>query len=210
MKKQFPVFLIAAVAFVAFASFFSAPNHTRTAPAVPHIPELSARIEEPPARQVSVTLPAGLQVIDDEAFEGTALQSVELPESLREIGDRAFAENKDLAVIRMPDSLDRIGEDILAGSDQAAMAVFADSEILGELQRTDYRFFVMTAFGEKRTNRSFVLMTGSTSQTEGFEQKGSVCPVAAKAKRTGRTGAELKGDLYKGTASIYRQSRYFP
>lgn len=167
-------------------------------------------VEKEEAEEPSFTLPASLQIIGDEAFEGTALQSVKLPESVEQVGDRAFANNAELLFIQLPERLRLIGEDIIAGSENAAIAVFADSEALDQILGKNYRFFVMTAFSEKRTNSPIIMLAGSASHTEKTEQESGSCPVNTRARRTGRTGAELKGEHYKGIAALYIQSRYFP
>ena len=59
------------------------------------------------------TLPASLQVIEEEAFAGTAIENVEFPESLTAVGDRAFAELPGLETVTI------LPTDILTVSDTA-------------------------------------------------------------------------------------------
>ena len=61
-------------------------------------------------------LPSSLQVIGEEAFEGTAVTKVDLPESLEIIKDRAFANVKSLRSIYIPQSTTEIGKDVFAGT----------------------------------------------------------------------------------------------
>ena len=56
-------------------------------------------------------LPAYLEFIAEEAFAGTAAEAVVLPETVTEIGDRAFAEMPRLVAINIPDSVFEIGHD---------------------------------------------------------------------------------------------------
>ena len=172
--------------------------------------QVQGKAEKEEAEQPSFVLPASLQVIEDEAFEGTALQSVELPESVTAIGNRAFADNDDLIIIRLPSSLQSIGDGILDGSERAAMAVYAGSEALDHVLGRNYRHLVMATFSEKRMNCPVALMTGAVSHTENYEPEDDTCPVENHVRRPGRAAAELKGEMYGGIAALYIRSRYFP
>jgi hypothetical protein len=60
---------------------------------------------------VSVTLPAGVETIEDWAFWGcTNLQDITLPEGLTRIGDWAFLGCTNLRRVLLPDSLAQIGD----------------------------------------------------------------------------------------------------
>lgn len=78
-------------------------------------------------QQTESTLPAALQIIDESAFEGTALTSVKLPESLEYIGDKAFAHIQSLRSIHIPDSTKFIGKDAFTGSGQVSIIAYANS-----------------------------------------------------------------------------------
>ena len=60
--------------------------------------------------RVSV-LPASLQVIDDEAFAGTALQVVVTNDELTAIGERAFADNDSLVLFVASNDIETISDD---------------------------------------------------------------------------------------------------
>lgn len=60
-------------------------------------------------------LPAGLTAIDAEAFAGTTMQVVRLPQGLKSIGSRAFADCPDLWQILIPASVTSIADDAFAG-----------------------------------------------------------------------------------------------
>ena len=81
-----------------------------------------AQAEEKENAPIQFRFPASLQIIEEEAFEGTSLVIVDLPESVEEIGDRAFAEIETLKVLKIPQSAKTIGEDILAGSNRAVIS----------------------------------------------------------------------------------------
>lgn len=61
-------------------------------------------------------LPASLEVIEEEAFEGTAIVRVEVPESVSMIGDRAFANVKTLRSIRITIHTNQISASAFEGS----------------------------------------------------------------------------------------------
>lgn len=83
--------------------------------------------EAPEAKQTASLLPAALQMIDESAFEGTALISVELPEELEYIGEKAFAHILSLRSIRIPDKTKYIGENAFTGSGKVTITAYADS-----------------------------------------------------------------------------------
>lgn len=68
----------------------------------------------------SVKLPAGLIEIGDSAFARTALTTIELPETLEEIGVTAFFECKNLTALTLPDTVLRIGNQAFANCSELA------------------------------------------------------------------------------------------
>jgi len=79
----------------------------------------SANSEEPELQHN--TLPSSLQIIGEEAFEGTAIIKVDLPESLTTLEDRAFANTKNLRNIYIPRSTTEIGKDVFAGAQHVSI-----------------------------------------------------------------------------------------
>lgn len=72
-------------------------------------------------------LPASLTVIEDEAFAGTAIETVVLPDTLEVIGDFAFADIPTLSSVEIPQSVHAIGDNAFAGSDSVFFLGAADS-----------------------------------------------------------------------------------
>lgn len=72
-------------------------------------------------------LPVSLITIDDEAFEGTALVKVELPDKVIEIGERAFADIISLHDIRIPITTSYIASTAFDGSDRTKITAPANS-----------------------------------------------------------------------------------
>ncbi len=61
-------------------------------------------------------LPASLTIIEDEAFEGTAITNIDLPELLEYIGDNAFANIPTLRFVSIPDNTKYIAGTAFTGS----------------------------------------------------------------------------------------------
>ncbi|WP_455623544.1 leucine-rich repeat protein [Parabacteroides sp.] len=65
----------------------------------------------------TVTLPGNLQIISDNAFEGSGLASIEIPGSVTEIGDEVFKDSKNLATVTFKgDGLTKIGTSAFEGT----------------------------------------------------------------------------------------------
>ena len=63
----------------------------------------------------SVTFSSGISEIPAGAFEGSSLESVEIPEGVTSIGARAFADSEKLKTVVLPESLKTIGEEAFRG-----------------------------------------------------------------------------------------------
>lgn len=90
-------------------------------------PEDQSAEESPENRQTVSTLPASLKIIDESAFEGTALVSVEVPETVEYIGDKAFANILTLRSVHIPDNTKYFGKDVFSGSGQVTITACANS-----------------------------------------------------------------------------------
>ena len=169
---------------------------------------LTAAAEE--EEQISV-LPGSLYLIEDGAFEGTALQSVHLSEGLEAIGDRAFAGNDLLFAVYIPESAQHIGQKAFDGADQVLISGDAGSYAQRWARENGYRFGFLVKIMNQRAQEAekgfFPRLHFRGNYSE--KQKTSCCPVQ-KAIRTGRTIGELKASHFKGIAAQHIQSRYFP
>lgn len=68
----------------------------------------------------SITLPSSIKDIKDEAFEATDIQSIEFPENLETIGNKAFANCKNLTAVEIPAKVAKIGDGAFIGCSQLA------------------------------------------------------------------------------------------
>ena len=64
---------------------------------------------------VEFMVPSALKVIEEESFAGISAVTVELPEGIESIGDRAFADCPALAQIYIPDTVEKFGTGIFEG-----------------------------------------------------------------------------------------------
>lgn len=72
-------------------------------------------------------LPASIVIVEDEAFEGTSVEKVILPEKLTDVRERAFADNRALTVICIPESVTFIADDAFDGNSNLIIQGLSDS-----------------------------------------------------------------------------------
>ncbi len=160
----------------------------------------------------SFTLPASLQIIDDSAFEGTALVSVDIPESVTYIGDNAFANIPSLLAVRIPDATEFIGKDAFTNSNQVTITASSNSYARTWAKDNGFRFQLLATFSASNGGVSYSFQSDPgfrSSQKERLETT-DTANTNIRERRTGRTVGELKASQYKGVAALYIQSRYFP
>ncbi|MBR4458433.1 MAG: leucine-rich repeat protein [Clostridia bacterium] len=159
-------------------------------------------------RTVSAQLPDSLLLIEDSAFEGTALVTVRLPEGLVSLGDRVFADIPTLERVAMPDSLTRIGRDVLAGSDRAAVLASAGSRAGDWARENGIRFtpiVLMTAGTASQQGGQLTL-----TRTPGVTAQEAQMDDAPGARRPGRSSGEIKAAACTGRLAMNVRGRYFP
>lgn len=71
--------------------------------------------------------PLSVTIIEDEAFAGTSITSIALPETVTMIGDRAFANIYSLRSIRIPQTVTSIAKTAFVGSDHVIISAVSDS-----------------------------------------------------------------------------------
>ena len=123
MKKLLSALLLSIALMLAFTCATAAKDETQSAEfnketSQQHI-LLPYEIKKPTEESFPVSkasLPATLQTIEDEAFEGTGLITLELPDTLITIGEKAFANILSLRSVRIPDSTKQIANSAFTGS----------------------------------------------------------------------------------------------
>lgn len=161
-----------------------------------------------------MSLPSGLMQIEDEAFEGTAFTNVTIPESVREIGDRAFADIEQLLLANISANVIKISENAFEGVDNLILRGLAGGDaqkwakgrnipfaLLEQIRKMNETANV-TYVPDHKDNKKQQYLTNSTiyNDTDQINHR----------QGTYRTIGELKASCYTGTASVYVRSRYFP
>lgn len=91
------------------------------------VTELGAQLFKDEFLLSVVTIPDTIKVIGSQAFYGTNLESLTLPEGLETIGDLAFAMNTNLKYVYVPASCDEIGYFAFTGANNAELFMGRDS-----------------------------------------------------------------------------------
>lgn len=95
------------------------------------VTELGAQLFKDELLLSVVTIPDTINVIGDQAFYGTNLESLTLPEGLETIGDLAFAMNTNLKYVYVPASCSEIGYFAFTGANNAELFMGRDSAPTG-------------------------------------------------------------------------------
>lgn len=115
MKKLY-VFMLVSLAIVAFTISASSEK----------VAVVILELKENEIVQES-KLPTSVEVIEDEAFEGTALIRIELSDKTVSVGERAFADISSLREIRIPFSTKHISSNAFEGSNRTTITAPANS-----------------------------------------------------------------------------------
>lgn len=85
-------------------------------------------------------LPSFLEIIDEEAFENTALGKTLLPDSLRTVGRRAFADINSLSYVYVPERIEWISADAFEGNDEIVFLGVTGGNAECWAEENGYRF----------------------------------------------------------------------
>jgi len=77
--------------------------------------------EETVLHSKTLFMPAALKEVQAEAFMGSAMQQITIPDGVTSIGSKAFAECPELIMAVIPDSVEEIADDAFEGSDQVLL-----------------------------------------------------------------------------------------
>ena len=91
------------------------------------VTELGAQLFKDEYLLSVVTIPDTINVIGDQAFYGTNLESLTLPEGVTTIGDLAFAMNTNLKYVYVPATCDEIGYFAFTGANNVELFMGRDS-----------------------------------------------------------------------------------
>ena len=176
--------------------------------ALPFLPQLWPAKDAAEARTAAPApfrLPAGLQVIGDEAFEGIAAEAVELPDSLTAIGERAFAGAEQLQSVRLPESIETIGKDAFLGAPQLTVVGVSGGKAEDYARKASLPFRAENPppaeQPTRQTLRADTMPAALLALTD---------DVLAHHRPSGRQTAELTAMRRQERAELHFQLEYFP
>jgi len=95
---------------------------------------------QPVPSEWDARLPSFLEIIDEEAFENTALGKALLPDSLRAVGRRAFADMNVLSYVYMPERIEWISADAFEGNEEITFLGVPGGNAERWAEENGYRF----------------------------------------------------------------------
>ena len=123
-------------------------------------------------------LPDSLQKIEDEAFEGTAVTEVILPETVTTIGERAFADIDNLRSIRIPIGTISIADNVFAGSNRVVITAAPNSYARAWAKKNHVPFSPITVmyagFGGVNASTNLVTVSKEIIDIESIEKQESI------------------------------------
>ena len=156
-------------------------------------------------------LPQNLKVIEEEAFEGTALASVTIPPNVIAIGERAFACNASLFDVFLPESMESIGENAFDRDQNLILKGSINSFAKEWAKRKGFSFVIINEIRRKKDSIPVIAYSAGKDEKRyhiSGVRYGSCCKT--DVQKTGRAENDLKVSFYTGKDSIYVRSRYFP
>lgn len=99
----------------------STPGNTSVLLDLAEVHDVVAKKDNVAQIAFAFVLPRSVESIDDEAFEGTAIVRIELPENANTIGERAFANISTLRFIRIPRTTTTIATTAFNGSEKVTI-----------------------------------------------------------------------------------------
>ena len=154
-------------------------------------------------------LPSSLIIIEDEAFEGTAIEKAELPDTVESIGENAFANIATLKNINIPNSTTFIGKDAFRGSNQVTITAAPKSYARAYALENKIPFNPITGF------YAFIPPTQSTSPLNDLTEQQKLLDEEEttdnqRANQTGRMTGDLNADRYEIIMAFHIQGRSPP
>ena len=155
------------------------------------------------------TLPASLEMIGEEAFEGIAASRIQLPETLTEIGDRAFANARSLRQVYIPASVKTIGRNAFDGTRQLTITGASGSYAKTWARENGIPFSPVTVMyavaGAQPAGAVFLRNTESSKAILDDD-----VPAGQDDRPTGRHHDELNASKYQGFVAFHILGRAPP
>ena len=153
-------------------------------------------------------LPAALTTIEDEAFEGTAITNIVLPENVETIGDYAFANIQTLRHISIPDKTSFICKNAFKGSVNVTISGAPKGYARVWAHENGIPFSPITSF--YAFNNTVQVNGGLTNSRAERLDVDSEQTEEEKPKPTGRMTGELNAEKKETITAFHIQGRSPP
>ena len=161
------------------------------------------------AEELSLKLPASLITIEESAFEGTSIVTIDLPEKVETIEDKAFANIKTLKQINIPNSTILIGKDAFRGSNQVTITAAPKSYARTYAQEYKIPFTPITSFYAFTPSPQATSLFNSRSELQKLLVEGETTD-NQKVNQTGRMTGDLNANRYDNITAFHIQGRSPP
>ena len=153
-------------------------------------------------------LPSSLIVIEDEAFEGTAITNVVLPENVETIGDYAFTNIHTLRNISIPNKTTYIGKNAFKGSTNVTITGAPKGYARAWAHENSIPFNPIICF--YAFNNTVQVNGGPTNSRAERLDVGNEQTEEEKPKPTGRMAGELNAEKKETITAFHIQCRSPP
>lgn len=155
-------------------------------------------------------LPSALTSIGDEAFEGTSISFVTIPEGTVSIGDYSFANIDNLKSVKLPEGIVHIGQGAFFGSDQVTISSQPAGYAMKLANNNQIPFIPIepdSIFNKRETKKADLLRPRTTKDSQLADYYTNNIENAIPK---GRLNGELQASRYDACSPFYIQSHSPP
>ncbi len=153
-------------------------------------------------------LPSSLEFIDEEAFDGTSLTSIDIPNSVKTIGDYAFANIFTLKKVDIPNSVEYIGENTFRGSSQITISCAPYGYVRDWVDKNKIPYRPVTSLFAYSVSAQVLQVDNKVKVRKLVLDNNSAEHM--HTRQTGRMPGELSVSQYEGYISFHVQGRAPP
>lgn len=153
--------------------------------------------------------PASLRIIENDAFEGTALSTVILPDALESIGENAFANIPTLKSITIPNGTTNIDPNAFKGSNQVTITSAPKSYAKAWAQENRIPFNPIVSFYAYEDPIQIPVLSADSTRLQKIILNDEIIKTEDE-KPTGRMTGELHTQTYEECIAFHIQGRSPP